>query len=253
MAEEKRFGAHRRVPIVDAVRGVMIVYVALYHLLYDLVIFGLVPYTWILHPAVEGTHIVAFSTFVAFSGVSSRFSRSNLKRGIEMVVIAYIITFVTWFLDHEGFVRFGVLHFLGIAAILFWGMEKLWNALRKERPLPKGFLKVWNLLFPITMMAGYVLTYYYIYKRSYPVEGLAWLGFPSPAYYSTDYFPLIPFLFLYLFGTWLGRMIMEEKLPGWFYKINIPGFDKLGRYTLWIYLAHQPVFYGIAWLIASMK
>lgn len=253
-AVEKRFEKGRRVPVVDAVRGVMIVYVSLYHLLYDLVLFGLVPAAVLYHPAVEVTHFISYSVFVAFSGVSSRFSRNNFRRGAQMLGIACVISLVTWVLDHEAFVRFGILHFLGVAALLFWGMEKLWGLARAGKPaLSHGFLRVWNFVFPVVMLAVYGLTHRFVYRRAFPAEGLAWLGFPGPAYHSTDYFPMVPFFFLYLFGTWLGRMITEGKLPAWFYRINIPGFDKLGRHTLWIYLAHQPVFYSLVWLFATLR
>ena len=101
------------------------------------------------------------------------------------------------------------------------------------------------------MFLLYVWTYATVHQSVYDVEGLAWLGFRNAHYASSDYFPMVPFFFLYLFGVWMGKKIVAGKFPDWFYKINIPGMDAVGRKSIWIYLIHQPVIYGIVWLIAT--
>lgn len=241
------YGKARRIPIIDAVRGIMILYVVLYHLLYDLWMFGLIEKIWLTHPLMEAVHVVCYSTLVAFSGISVNFSRNNLKRGLILFGEAWAITLVTWVLDQHMFVRFGVLHFLGLAAILYHFIRMAEPALEKARRacrVPDG-------LFPLVMFLLYVWTYATVHQSVYDVEGLAWLGFRNAHYASSDYFPMVPFFFLYLFGVWMGKKIVAGKFPDWFYKINIPGMDAVGRKSIWIYLIHQPVIYGVVWLITT--
>jgi len=186
------------------------------------------------------THFICYSTLVLISGISCRFSRNNLKRGIVLLAEAMAVTGATWFMDSSAFVRFGVLHFLGIAAVLWWLTERFL--------IQNKHFGIW---FPVLMTAAYGVTYRLFYLKVFPVSGLGWLGFPGPGYTSTDYFPLIPFLFLYLAGVWLGRPIAERMIPDWLYRIKLPGFEWMGRYSVWIYLIHQPVLYGVIRLIAG--
>lgn len=44
------------------------------------------------------------------------------------------------------------------------------------------------------------------------------LGFPGPGYYSADYFPLIPWLFLFWAGVCVGVWLRLGRGPGWLYQ-----------------------------------
>ena len=71
-------------------------------------------------------------------------------------------------------------------------------------------------------------------------------------FHSSDYFPLIPWMFLYLCGYFLWRAVghrrrVMEKLK--------PGFAPLaflGRHSLLIYLLHQPVLMGVFLLLGKL-
>ena len=71
------------------------------------------------------------------------------------------------------------------------------------------------------------------------------LGLGPSGIFSADYFPLLPWIFVFLFGTWLGRYIKDGKFPAWFYEASMPGFSTVGRHSLVIYVLHQPVLYGL--------
>lgn len=78
------------------------------------------------------------------------------------------------------------------------------------------------------------------------------LGFPGPGFVSADYFPIFPNLFLFLFGTYLGKYALLGKFPGFLYKKRVAFLAFTGRHALWIYILHQPVIFGILWLITSL-
>ena len=109
------------------------------------------------------------------------------------------------------FVRFGVLHFLGLSAILYHFIrmaEPKLERIRRACRIPDG-------LFPVVTFLLYVWTYATVHQSIYNVDGLAWVGFRNASYCSSDYFPMVPFFFLYLFGIWMGkRSWQENSRPG---------------------------------------
>ena len=82
----------------------------------------------------------------------------------------------------------------------------------------------------------------------YGSKYLSFIGFMSDGFFSADFFPLIPWLFLFLFGYYLWRWI---RLRGWdpLFRFNIPALSFIGRHSLVIYLIHQPLLYVLCALI----
>ena len=69
----------------------------------------------------------------------------------------------------------------------------------------------------------------------------AFLGFPPADFFSTDYFSLLPWLFLFLTGYFLFRFHPPEGRK----TRRIPLAAAIGRRSLLIYMLHQPVVYGV--------
>ena len=73
----------------------------------------------------------------------------------------------------------------------------------------------------------------------------AFLGFPAPDFFSTDYFSLIPWWFLYLcgyflYGVWKGSAESGKALRGETAGLAaIPAW--IGRHALLVYVLHQPL------------
>ncbi|NLF79968.1 MAG: DUF1624 domain-containing protein [Clostridia bacterium] len=69
------------------------------------------------------------------------------------------------------------------------------------------------------------------------------------AFYTADYFPLIPYLGWFLLGAALGGLLYRDKrslFPGRGGRAARP-FLWLGRHALLIYILHQPLIYGSLW------
>ena len=92
-------------------------------------------------------------------------------------------------------------------------------------------------------------------KAVYPLPYLAWLGFPSSGFVSGDYYPLIPFVFMYLTGFFAAQAAQASSLeaPAWAYANPIPALAVLGRHALPFYLLHQPVILGVLELVYSVR
>ena len=92
-------------------------------------------------------------------------------------------------------------------------------------------------------------------KAVYPLPYLAWLGFPGPGFVSGDYYPLIPFVFMYLTGFFTAQAAQasSHEAPAWAYANPIPALAVLGRHALPFYLLHQPVILGVLELVYSVR
>lgn len=230
MSEHKK----KRIDSIDALRGLAVVLMVLHHFFYDLVEFLDAPEWLFSNPVFDKLHYVFAGIFIGLCGVSSRFSRSNLKRGFITLIAAGIITVVTYLIDMP--IIFGVLHLLAFC-MLFYGLTgKLWEA------LPKWIM-------PIFTVAGTVISAWCVSNIEIESKNLWIFGWTYDGFVSYDYFPLLPWIFVFLFGTWLGCYIKEQKFPRWFYTARIPVLPKIGRQALIIYLLHQPVLYGLTMLI----
>jgi hypothetical protein len=78
----------------------------------------------------------------------------------------------------------------------------------------------------------------------------AYLGFPPRGFFSTDYFPLFPWFFLFVTGYFLFRVLEKRDLnQKLFAGGQVPLLNLLGRHSLLVYLLHQPILYGLSMLL----
>lgn len=224
----------RRIELIDALRGVSVCLMIVHHIVYDSCVFCGAPWSWFENPVVDGIHYLSAGAFVLLSGVSSNFSRSNVKRGLRALALAMVITVVTSCMDMP--IIFGVLHLLGTCMLLYGLTQAFW------RKLP-----AWVI--PALSVAGIFATAGLTNGRLTTIPHLWIFGLVTPDFVSTDYFPLLPWIFLFLLGTWVGGYVRDGRLPVWVYEAKAPRFAAIGRRSLVIYMLHQPVLYALAMLV----
>lgn len=242
MSGEKgsRYGA------LDTLRGLCIVSMIGFHGVYDLVnIFG-VSIPWLDDmPGYLWQQSICW-TFIALSGFCWSFSRRPLRHGLVLVGCGALVTLVTYFAMPSELIQYGVLTLLGLSALLLAGLKALFSKLRWSIPAPAG-LSVSLLLLLLTRnlsrgSLGFDRPILCPLPESlYQTDLMAVLGFHSPTFSSADYFPLLPWFFLYTAGYFLWKLlsrretVMERLRPG------IAPLSFLGRHSLLIYLLHQPL------------
>lgn len=248
-----------RLHTLDTLRGICIILMVVYHGFFDIWAFNLFPGSFIeelVDTAYSSTLLSALQNFfsglfILISGISCRLSRSNLKRGARLFVIAMGVTAVTIFAG-TGLIAFGILHFLSIAMLVFGICDRI---------IPRLFAKVPALVWAALFIGVAALT-----KTVNPIQPVAVsvfgarfelplfiFGFYSSGFFSADYFPLLPWIFLFFFGASLGRHLPKASDAPAIWRVRLPVITAAGRHTLWIYLIHQPVILALLWLIERVS
>lgn len=229
----------KRIWELDALRGICILAVVVFHLIFDLVeIFGILRWNypqWFVLLRDWGGVI-----FILLSGVCATLGSRSVRRGLIVFGCGMGCTAVTVVMAQMGFgsdliIYFGVLHCLGICMLLWHPAKKLpWWALA--------------LLGAVTVAAGF-------YAQNILVESkwLFPLGFCYPGFTSSDYFPLLPHFGFFLLGGAVGKTLYQKK------ESLLPRFSGetlllrplcfCGRHSLFIYLLHQPLLYALCSLL----
>lgn len=228
---------------LDALRGVCILCVIVVHFLFDLSFFGGLSLTlpaWYVFLQEYGGAI-----FVVLSGVCVTLGSKSVRRGLIVFACGMLITAVTYGMYRLGMsgadvvVKFGVLHLLGVCMLVYPAFKKL----------PPAALTVLGLVIAIT---GYAIRGIIV-----PQHWLFPLGLTYEGFTSSDYFPLFPQLGYFLIGAAIGKTAYREKktlLPGSFQKTGIARFFCwCGRQSLFIYLLHQPIVYGLLEFVLLLR
>ncbi len=226
----------KRYHLLDSLRGVCIILVVLYHALYNLSeIFG-GRYSFFRSDGMNLFRNCFVAVLIILSGISCSLSRSNLKRGLKTLAFGLIISAVTYFFMPQEFISFGILHFFGVAMLIFSASYKIINK-----------IPVW-LGAPICFALYFLTQNLYYLSAPLPKSFLLYiLGF-NTGFYSADYYPLLPWIFLFFIGCLLGRYFKDGRVPDIFCSNPIKPLSFIGRHTMIIYLAHQPIIYGAMWL-----
>lgn len=227
----------KRIDIIDALRGCAVIYMVYHHLVYDLVVFSGAPSRLVDNAVIDILQPLFASVFIVLCGVSSNFSKSNLRRGAITLGVAMCITLVTTIMDMP--IVFGVLHLLSVCMLLYGFAHKL-------------FEKINGILLLIICIALAVISSYCVNNIDIQSDNLWILGWQGD-FVSYDYFPLFPWVFVFLSGTAIGRYIAGGRFPVWFYNAKIPVLPAIGRHSLIIYIAHQPVLYALTLVISLFK
>lgn len=232
-----------RYDLIDTIRGIAIVSMVIFHCCYDIfMVYGRDP-SWYSQPAVHVWQQSICWTFILVSGFVWPWGRSgNVKRGIMLNAWGLVISGVTVLLMPEQAVWFGILNCIGCAVLLMIALEPA----LKRIPAAIGALAA----FALFMVFRNAQLGYLEWPGVFRVDLPAWLydcyvltpfGFPFPGFRSSDYFPILPWLFLYICGYFLNRIVMAIRPLQSVAQRGLAPLSTIGRYSIWIYLIHQPV------------
>lgn len=245
--------SHARLHLLDEVRGFAVLCMVFFHAFYTMSMsFDMQAGTALLDFFTPAEPFFA-GLFILLSGFCCRLSRSNAKRGAILLCIALALTATTLLLEWLGMqgtvIWFGILHLLSLGMLTFALARPLLDRIHPVIGLLICIL-LFVLFYPISQgkigLPG-------IFSVSLPdafyqSDWLAPLGMYSSSFYSADYFPLLPWLFLFLAGSFLGVAAQKEQCPRFFYRMHIRPLAFVGRHALIVYIAHQPVIFALLWI-----
>lgn len=235
---------------LDTLRGVTLVSMILYHACWDAVYLLGCDWGWYRSfGAFVWQQSICWS-FILLSGFCWQMGRHPLRRGLMSFFGGAAVSLVTLAVMPEEPIRFGVLTFLGTAALLTLPLRRLLCRVPSRLGLAVSF----GLFLLLKDVNNGCLGFGGMALLSLPENwyaGLftAALGFPGPGFVSSDYFSLLPWLFLFWTGYYLYKLRPETPL---FPSIRLPLATAMGRQSLLIYLLHQPVLYALLVLLPDI-
>jgi uncharacterized membrane protein len=230
---------------IDFLRGLAIILMVGYHLLFDLGEFvGVKRFLgWSTNLSTDAWVIAQFffaGLFVVLSGISSTLTRSNIRRGLRLLAVSLLVSAATYVFDKSSAVYFGILQCLAISMIIYGAaFEKL-----KATVCVAAGAAVLGLTAALPGL-----------KKALAVR-TNWLmpfGLHGPSFSAFDYFPLIPWFGIFLVGAALGKTLYASKRSLLPWRLPSTFVNFAGRYSLWIYLAHQPIIMGVLYVLGLVR
>lgn len=230
----------KRYYFIDELRAIGIIYVVIYHIIYDLTYIFPIGITFIELPWMNILRMIMVGMLVLISGISCNFSDSNFKRSIKTLGYAVLISIVTYIMGEQYFISFGILHFFGVSMLIY----ALFQKMVVKIPIEVG-LFCFGLLFVLFKVKACI---YYPLDAKHTFLNFI-LGIHPDSFLSNDYYPLLPWIFIFFAGTYLGKWIVEYKNNEKLTKCHAKTLCLIGQHTLIIYLLHQPVIYGMMYML----
>ncbi len=238
--------SYERLRLFDTWRGLSLISMVLFHLCYDLTyLYGLRP-SFFVSPFIEVWRSTISWSFLVLAGCMCSCSRNNLFRGIKYLFFSLVMYVVTFAASIDTPISFGIIFCMGASTLLFYVLERF------------GLLCN-NILVAVVLFTLFILTlqvpvgWFGIGSLSVKLPPVlndagvfSWLGFPGPHFASGDYYPLIPYALLYLSSAYMWRWVQEHHaVPYCVKKCGQPVLEAVGRHSLVVYAAHQPLILGL--------
>lgn len=235
---------------IDNLRAFSIISMVLYHAAWDLVF--LYDFNWHWYRQLPGfiwQQSICW-TFILISGFCHSMSRRPFKNALRVFLAGLLVSAVTWIFTPNIKITFGILTFIGSAALVCCAFNKIfekfnwvWGIIisallfafaRNINTGTLGFFDIELIEIPKIFYANYFTTFF---------------GLPFRSFYSSDYFSFFPWFFLYMTGFYLHKLFLKHKLMHLLKGNKVGVLNWLSKRSLIIYLLHQPVLSGIFYLI----
>lgn len=245
----------RRLDHLDAVRGLAMVWMTVFHFCFDLNNAGILRQDFHHNPVWTWQRTCILSLFLLCAGAGQTIAhargqnwRQFGKRWLQIAAAAGLVSLGSWLMFPGSYIYFGVLH----------GMALMLLIVRLLAPWGHGFTALGVAVIATHLIAGPAVSASAssTFGLDFDARSLNWLGLITRLPVTEDYVPLLPWLGMML----LGFAGMHKYLAGGTVSADQAHMHRpprglvhkslatLGRYSLSYYLLHQPVLLGLLWL-----
>ncbi len=228
---------------LDALRGVAIVWMAVFHFCYDLNYFGFIHQNFRSDPVWTWQRTAIVTLFLFCAGLSQAVALAQgqawprfWKRWAQIAGCAVLVSAGSALMFPRSWISFGILH--GIAAMLVLA--------RLLTPLRGGLWIAGALAIALPFVVQHPF---------FDTRWSNWVGLVTHKPVTEDYAPVLPWLGVVLWGLAAGRWVLAQR-RGWLAgaaPAALGPLATLGRWSLSFYMLHQPVLIGLLWLVVALK
>ena len=239
-----------RYSLLDNLRGLTLISMVMYHTVWDMVYIFENDWDWF-----KGNQAYIWQQsicwcFILLSGFCWSFGRKKWKRGFTVFGAGALISLVTINVMPENRVVFGVLTLLGSSMLLMIPLEKV---LRKVNPYIGLVCTFFLFLYVKDISYGHLgwkeFGYIRLPQEWYCNLFSAYWGLPADEFFSSDYFGIFPWLFLFVTGYFLYRVFEKRKWMDVLKVGKVKPLEVLGKNSLLVYMVHQPLVYGVLMVV----
>ena len=224
---------------LDVLRGVAIVWMALFHFCFDLNQRGFIRQDFYTDPLWTWQRVAIVSLFLLCVGAGQAIAIDQgqtwarfWRRWAQVAGCALLVSAGSWWMFPNSFITFGVLH--GIAAML---------------PLLRLMAPARGWLWPLGAIA--IAMPFAVQHPFFDSRWTNWIGLVTHKPVTEDYVPLLPWIGVAVWGLAAGQWLLRERRATW--AADLPGalrsvggpLAALGRWSLTFYMLHQPVLIGL--------
>jgi len=236
----------QRLEAIDALRGLALLGMFAFHLIWDLGYFQLVSPELPYEPGVMGFgHGVAASfLFLVGAGLAlaSRHGvnmRAFWRRLLVIGAAAAGVSAATYLLFPQSFIFFGILHCIALSSLL-------------ALPLLRAPLWVVTVIALAALVAPLLIE-----STVFDAPAFWWLGLGTLEPISNDWRPILPYFGVVLAGLVTARWMLARGLPAWLTNWRAQNRAAValvwgGRHSLLVYLVHQPILLAVLFMMARV-
>ena len=235
-----------RIALLDVLRGCAILAMVVFHFCFDLEYLGLADLRMAEHWGWIAFARAIPACFITIAGFSLALAHRDGIRwrsfGWRMAYLAgaaMLVTLVSYFVDRDAIIWFGILHCIAVSSVLGLAFLRVPPAV--------------TLLAALLVLVGSRFA-----SAHFNAPPLLFLGLGTEEPPSDDYNPLFPWFAFMLIGIALARWLLPHAAnAGW--ASWRPGnaaahlLTLAGQHSLAIYLLHQPILFGLlfatSWLL----
>lgn len=218
-----------RLPRLDALRALWMLWMAGFHCCFDLANQRLIDTNFYADPLWTTQRTLILGGFLCWAGLGQGLNDSPRfwRRWLQIAGAAALVTLGSWWMFPHSFISFGVLH-------AFLLLLPLARALRRA---PSGAV--------LGLAAAALLLPVFIQHEFFDSRWTYWVGLVTRKPITEDFVPLLPWAAPLLLGLLAAR---SDALRAWLAGAAPRPLIRLGLWPLSFYLLHQPVLLGLLWL-----